>query len=89
MSEETGRWDYPRPSDHDFLPCIGRDLKRLYEDTLQQSQPGDIGALLQKKLNKVDVSLSASQLRLLKLFLAQPRSSRRWCPGRQNRLASA
>ncbi len=63
MSEETGRWDYHRPSDHDLLLCIGRDLKRLYEDTLQQSLPSDIGALLQKKLNKVDVSLNASQLR--------------------------
>jgi hypothetical protein len=42
MSEETGRWQYPRPSDHDLLLCIGRDLKRLYEDTLQQSLPSDI-----------------------------------------------
>ena len=48
MSEETGRWHYPRPSDHDLLLCISRDLKRLYEDTLQQSLPSDIGALLQK-----------------------------------------
>ncbi len=48
MSEETGRWHYPRPSDHDLLVCIGWDLKRLYEDTLQQSLPSDIGALLQK-----------------------------------------
>ena len=48
MSEETGQWHYPRPSDHDLLLCIGRDLKRLYEDTLQQSLPSDIGALLQK-----------------------------------------
>ncbi len=48
MSEETRRWQHPRPSDHDLLLCIGRDLKRLYEDTLQQSLPSDIGALLQK-----------------------------------------
>jgi hypothetical protein len=48
MSEETGQWQYPRPSDHDLLVSIGRDLKRLYEDTLQQSLPSDIGALLQK-----------------------------------------
>jgi hypothetical protein len=48
MSEETGRWHYPRPSDRDLLLCIGRDLKRLYEDTLRQSLPSDIGALLQK-----------------------------------------
>ena len=48
MSEESGRWHYPRPSDRDLLLCIGRDLKRLYEDTLQQSLPSDIGALLQK-----------------------------------------
>ena len=48
MSEETGRWHYPRLSDRDLLVCIGRDLKRLYEDTLQQSLPSDIEALLQK-----------------------------------------
>ena len=48
MSEESGRCHYPRPSDRDLLLCIGRDLKRLYEDTLQQSLPSDIGALLQK-----------------------------------------
>jgi hypothetical protein len=48
MSEETGRWQYSRPSDHDLLLCIGRDLKRLYEDTLQQSLPSDIETLLQK-----------------------------------------
>ncbi|HZA92735.1 MAG TPA: hypothetical protein VE420_08935 [Gemmatimonadales bacterium] len=48
MSEETGQWQYPRPSDHDLLVGIGRDLKRLYEDTLQQSPPSDIEALLQK-----------------------------------------
>ena len=48
MSEETGQWQYPRPSDRDLLLCIGRDLKRLYEDTLQQSIPSDIEALLQK-----------------------------------------
>jgi hypothetical protein len=48
MSEETGRWHNPRPSGHDLLLCIGRDLKRLYEDTLQQSLPSDIEAVLQK-----------------------------------------
>ena len=48
MSEETGRWQHPRPSDHDLLVSIGRDLKRLYENTLQQSLPSDIGALLHK-----------------------------------------
>ena len=48
MSEETGQWQHPRISNRDLLLCIGRDLKRLYEDTLQQSLPSDIGALLQK-----------------------------------------
>ena len=48
MSEETGRWQHPRLSDRDLLLCIGRDLKRLYEDTLQQSLPSDIEAVLQK-----------------------------------------
>ena len=48
MSEETGRWQHPRASDRDLLLCIGRDLKRLYEDTLRQSLPSDIEALLQK-----------------------------------------
>jgi len=48
MSEETRRWQHPRPSDRDLLLCIGRDLKRLYEDTLQQSLPSDIKTLLQK-----------------------------------------
>ena len=48
MSEEAGRWRYPRPSDRDLLISIGRDLKRLYEDTLRQTLPSDIEALLQK-----------------------------------------
>jgi hypothetical protein len=48
MSEETGRWRYPRPSDQDLLLRIGRDLKRLYEDTLRHALPSDIEALLQK-----------------------------------------
>ena len=48
MSEEIRRWEHPRPSDRDLLLCIGRDLKRLYEDTLRQSLPSDVGALLQK-----------------------------------------
>ena len=48
MSEETGRWRCPRPSDRDLLLCIGRDLKRLYEDTLRLTLPSDIEALLQK-----------------------------------------
>ena len=29
MSEETEPWRYPRLSDQELLPCIGRDLKRL------------------------------------------------------------
>ena len=48
MSEKTEHWRYPRLSDRDLLLCIGRDLKRIYEDTLRQSLPGDIEALLQK-----------------------------------------
>ena len=48
MSEETRRWQHPRPSDRDLLLCIGRDLKRLYEDTLRQSLPSDVETLLQK-----------------------------------------
>jgi hypothetical protein len=48
MSEKTEHWRYPRLSDRDLLLCIGRDLKRVYEDTLRQSQPSDIEALLHK-----------------------------------------
>jgi hypothetical protein len=48
MSEETGQWKHPRPSDRDLLLCIGRDLKRLYEDTLRQSHPSEVETLLQK-----------------------------------------
>jgi hypothetical protein len=48
LSEKTDRWRYPRLSDRDLLLCIGRDLKRVYEDTLQQPLPDDIEALLQK-----------------------------------------
>ena len=48
MSQEIEQWHYPRPSDHDLLLCVGRDLKRPYEGTLQQSLPSDIEALLQK-----------------------------------------
>lgn len=48
MSEKTEHWRYPLLSDRDLLLCIGRDLKRIYEDTLRQSLPGDIEALLQK-----------------------------------------
>jgi hypothetical protein len=48
MNEEKGQWQHPRLSDRDLLLCIGRDLKRIYEDTLRQSLPGDIEALLQK-----------------------------------------
>jgi hypothetical protein len=48
MNEEKGQWRHPRLSDLDLLLCIGRDLRRLYEDTLRQSLPSDIEALLQK-----------------------------------------
>jgi hypothetical protein len=48
MNEEKGQWRHPRLSDRDLLLCIGRDLRRLYEDTLRQSLPSDIEALLQK-----------------------------------------
>jgi hypothetical protein len=48
MTEEKGNWHHPRLSDRDLLLCIGRDLKRIYEDTLRQSLPSDIEALLQK-----------------------------------------
>jgi hypothetical protein len=36
MNEEKGQWRHPRLSDRDLLLCIGRDLRRLYEDTLRQ-----------------------------------------------------
>ncbi len=48
MNEEKGQWQHPRLSDRDLLLCIGRDLKRIYEDTLRQSLPSNIEALLQK-----------------------------------------
>ena len=48
MNEEKGKWHHPRLSDRDLLLCIGRDLKQIYEDTLRQSLPSDIEALLQK-----------------------------------------
>ncbi|MBO1908927.1 hypothetical protein J4G37_29140 [Microvirga sp. 3-52] len=48
MNEEKGQWRHPRLSDRELLLCIGRDLRRLYEDTLRQSLPSDIEALLQK-----------------------------------------
>jgi hypothetical protein len=48
MIEEKGQWHHPRLSDRDLLLCIGRDLKRIYEDTLRQSLPSDIEAVLQK-----------------------------------------
>ena len=48
MSEKAEHWRYPRLSDRDLLLCIGRDLKQIYEDTLRQSLPSDIEALLQK-----------------------------------------
>jgi hypothetical protein len=48
MSEETGCWRHPCPSDRDLLLRIGRDLKQIYEDTLRQTLPSDIEALLQK-----------------------------------------
>jgi hypothetical protein len=48
MNEEKRWWQHPRLSDRDLLLCIGRDLKRIYEDTLRQSLPEDIEALLQK-----------------------------------------
>jgi Anti-sigma factor NepR len=48
MNEEKGQWRHPRLSDRDLLLCIGRDLRRLYEETLRQSLPSDIEALLQK-----------------------------------------
>jgi hypothetical protein len=48
MNEEKGKWHHPRLSDRDLLLCIGRDLRRLYEDTLRQTVPDDIGTLLQK-----------------------------------------
>jgi hypothetical protein len=48
MNEEKGKWHHPRFSDRDLLLCIGRDLKQIYEDTLRQSLPSDIEAVLQK-----------------------------------------
>ena len=48
MSEKAEHWQYPRLSDRDLLLSIGRDLKQIYEDTLRQSLPSDIEALLQK-----------------------------------------
>jgi hypothetical protein len=48
MNEEKGKWHHPRLSDRDLLLCIGRDLKQIYEDTLRQSLPRDIEAVLQK-----------------------------------------
>jgi hypothetical protein len=48
LSEKTEHWHYPRLSDRDLLLCIGRDLRRLYEDTPRQTVPDDIEALLQK-----------------------------------------
>jgi hypothetical protein len=48
LSEKTEHWRYPRPSNRDLLLCIGRDLKQIYEDTLRQSLPSDIEAVLQK-----------------------------------------
>jgi anti-sigma factor NepR-like protein len=48
MNEEKGQWRHPRLSDRDLLLCIGGDLKRLYEDSLRQTVPDDIGVLLQK-----------------------------------------
>jgi hypothetical protein len=48
MNEEKGQWRHPRLSDRDLLLCIGRDLRRLYEDTLRQTVPDDIEVLLQK-----------------------------------------
>ncbi|MFL4997145.1 MAG: hypothetical protein ACJ8CG_02440 [Microvirga sp.] len=48
MNEEKGKWHHPRLSDRDLLLCIGRDLKQIYEDTLRQSLPSDIEAVLQK-----------------------------------------
>ena len=48
MNEEKGQWRHPRLSDRDLLLCIGRDLKQIYEDTLRQSLPSDIEAVLQK-----------------------------------------
>ena len=48
MNEEKGPWHHPRLSDRDLLLCIGRDLKQIYEDTLRQSLPSDIEAVLQK-----------------------------------------
>jgi hypothetical protein len=48
MNEEKEHWQHPRLSDRDLLLCIGRDLKRIYEDTLRLALPGDIEALLQK-----------------------------------------
>jgi hypothetical protein len=48
LSEKTEDWRYPRLTDRDLLLCIGRDLKQIYEDTLRQSLPSDIEAVLQK-----------------------------------------
>jgi hypothetical protein len=48
MNEEKGKWHHPRLSERDLLLCIGRDLKQIYEDTLRQSLPSDIEAVLQK-----------------------------------------
>jgi hypothetical protein len=48
MNEEKGPWHHARLSDRDLLLCIGRDLKRIYENTLRQALPSDIEVLLQK-----------------------------------------
>jgi hypothetical protein len=46
MSEATDRRRSSRTSDRDLLLSIGRDLRRLYADTLQQPLPKNMEALL-------------------------------------------
>jgi hypothetical protein len=46
MNEETGRRHRSQSSDRDLLLTIGKDLRRLYADTLLQPLPQDIEALL-------------------------------------------
>jgi len=48
MSEDELHWRGPRLSDRELLLSIGRDLRRIYADTLRQPIPDDIEALLRK-----------------------------------------
>jgi hypothetical protein len=60
LSEKTEHWHYPCLSDRDLLLCIGRDLKKIYEDTLRQSLPDDVEALLQK-IEQADLERSVRE----------------------------